>query len=85
MRLQPYTKDLRQLRNKESERNRVPQGRTHQPAIHYKAVSPEDIPRSDIWGLTWQVVRIYVYTHKTTINRKRGLEFEGKKDNQVWA
>ena len=42
MRLQPYTKNYRPLRDAESGRNSLPQGRAHQLVIQYQMVSLEN-------------------------------------------
>jgi hypothetical protein len=39
----PHTKNYRQLRNAESRRNRLPQGKEQQLVIQYQVVSPENM------------------------------------------
>jgi hypothetical protein len=43
MRSQPYTEHFSQLRNVESRRNSIPQGKVKQLVIQYQMASPENI------------------------------------------
>ena len=78
MRPQPYTKNYRQLKNTESEIVFF-QGRTHQLAIIYQMVNPENIHtlyRLSILYLTVCVcVCAHVFVH-VTVNEERGHEYE---------
>lgn len=60
MRPQPNLKIYRQLRNTESSRNSLPQGKGHKSTIQYQMITPENTHVHNIMQIQMVIVRTYV-------------------------
>lgn len=76
---QPYTKNYRQLRNTESGRNSLPQGKAHQLVMYYQMSALKTYIQVRHIEFMYLGVCIYV----ATTNGKRDHEFE-KRAKSIW-
>lgn len=79
VKLQPYTKNNRKLRNTDSERKSPPQGRAHQFVIQYQVISPGNKLQVAFYRLSrLHLASAYVCAHVHVCMHALTMEKEGR-------
>lgn len=77
MRPQAYTKNCRQPKKSRSSQGGSPQGRAHQLVSSDKWSVLKTLIQETLYGLQVTFMKIYMYIHVITTNKKGGHEFGG--------